>query len=221
MNLKIAIFSLFLLVIGVPAMAQDDVERLEIPGVEEEQDDQSVSIIPEDEDFGETLQVTETEDIPAEEDDLSTPQSTIGNPVFDRLPPELQQEILEEAETVHQKCSERYTFSRFHDCDCVAAKFVDARIEQGPGLGAVYVAQNVAVQCPNKPGIAGFAWDQCQNVAEHMPYGRDEFCTCFARQYVDEYMERPILKTPWLNTVMTRSLGKCDKGNGPIKGEWR
>ena len=225
MNIRIILFSLFLVMFAAPSFAQDDVERLEIPGVEE-QEEGSVAIIPEEEDFEEQLDLTHDDSIPAdiaeepEEAVEDAATSAIGNPIFDQLPPEIQQEILEEAEMVHGLCSGRYTYSRFYDCDCVAAKFVDARIERGPGKGPTYLAEEVAIECPNQPGIAGFAWDQCQSIAENMPYGRNEYCTCFAKQYVTEYMERPVLKTPWLKSVMSKSLYKCDTGNGPIKGGW-
>lgn len=230
MMLRILILLSCFMVLTAPVCAQGetedipDVPRLEIPEDDSTAAEGSEAIIPE-EDVFETEQDRLSADDAQNASEISAEQAAENvilerNDLLSQLPIELQKEILEEAQYVHDRCERNSLYATLFECRCLAVKFIDARIAQGPDEDALALAEKQGSECINKPGIAGYGWKQCQELTYNMPYGRDEYCTCFANKYVEEYMKSPQAISPVLKRAMTNALSACDDGNGPVKGRW-
>ncbi len=139
--------------------------------------------------------------------------TSITNKIYNQLPPEDQERLINEANTVFEYCSNRQLFSQFHDCRCVASKFMDERI-QNPDLKKriIGVADKVASQCPNGPGTAGYGYKQCRKLYKRrMDVGLEDFCTCYANTFAALYKEDPRAFMPHITKISAASLVGCDK----------
>ncbi|MCB9989786.1 MAG: hypothetical protein H6867_00210 [Rhodospirillales bacterium] len=141
--------------------------------------------------------------------------------VYNRLPPDIQAELMAEAEFVHNFCETQDMFSSLHDCRCVAAKFLDRRIlDYNPLVDPLSLADQVAEECPNEAGAAGYGYKQCTGLyGWQMPYGLEEFCGCYGRHFAKLYMENPGSYMPKLTGIGSASALKCAKEieNNPLK----
>jgi hypothetical protein len=122
-----------------------------------------------------------------------------------------------QAEAVFNYCMGRQYFAQLHDCRCVAGHFIDAyyeriaAIEGDPGKAQelaqlrgdpadysvqnslVGIADNVADQCPFRPGSAKYQYDGCVGMYRNAyPDIFEEYCTCTATEFADVYMSRPV-----------------------------
>jgi hypothetical protein len=107
----------------------------------------------------------------------------IDNETFAKLPVEIQAEIVNEAEMVSNECKSRAIFARYHDCDCIGAKFIDARVLD-PETHFTLIGHNVAAQCPNAPAVAAYQYNRCittTDVPERVEI--QDFCKCYANEF--------------------------------------
>lgn len=146
-----------------------------------------------------------------------------------------------EAAYVYDYCKGRETFAYLHDCRCVAGKVIDARVEQEvklletPALVSsmgprtldnnefrtrlISIGDDVADQCPSKPGAAAYAFKQCRELyAASMAEGLDEFCTCYADEFAGGYMREPRSYSPHLSKLGSAALEQCQRTHiGPSR----
>lgn len=171
--------------------------------------------IPADSVSPETDQSWWTRELAQSESEAQTTKFT-GSERFPGLSTSDQQRLAGEAETVYGYCRDRTTFASFHDCRCVAGKFIDKRLEREEAQriaagGSVSTSRNeligiadeVADQCPNKPGAADYGYTQCNGTygtlsqIYRQPERLEPFCTCYANSFSDLYMRDP--RSHWSN----------------------
>lgn len=135
----------------------------------------------------------------------------IDNHIYKQLPPEDQEKLIEEATHLYNYCEERTTFAHLHDCRCVAAKAMEVRLNDPESKKTIIaVGDEVADQCPNGPGAAGYAYNQCVSLYTNiMAYGLDTFCTCYANAFGRRFIEAPGSYLPYLRKIGVAALAEC------------
>ena len=141
------------------------------------------------------------------------PEAVRADEVYAQLPPDIQKMLIEETDFVHTYCQGQDMFASFHDCECVAAKFLDRRVlDYDPGLDPVTIADRVADQCPNAPGVAGYGYNQCVGLyGWQMPVGLESFCTCYGNSFSELYMKDPRSVIPNITGIGSASLLRCSE----------
>ena len=132
--------------------------------------------------------------------------------VFDKLPPEMQDELAKEADKVFAECARNELFAVYQDCECMAVKFLDARLAAGPDLQMIDLMHDVGKECPNTPAIAGKVFDECnllQQVYALSDTAREKFCTCYANEVANTYTRRPINSYRYHISLRKRGLMLC------------
>lgn len=146
-----------------------------------------------------------------EEPDAESQSSFIRNEIYNKLPPEDQERMLEETAKVYEYCTRNGVYSSYFDCDCVAARFFDERLLYPGKPNIIYMADQVAKECPNIPGVAGYAYTECMGShVANMKLGQKEFCECYANRYAEIYKEDPRAFRPHMARVGTAAILQCD-----------
>lgn len=139
-------------------------------------------------------------------------ESAILNRIYQQLPLEDQERLIEETYQVEAYCNQKGLFSHLHDCQCVAAEFFEERIRQPElHLNIISLADNVADRCPNIPGVAGYAYNDCTSNFRNIIKSRlDDFCTCYANVYANVYKTDARSFFPRMGKVMSIAILECD-----------
>lgn len=109
---------------------------------------------------------------------------------YDEDMSEIPQEILDEADTVYNDCAANTDLSAYHDCECLAGKFLKDRMELGPMAFQNNILSKYQGECKNPAGIAGNRFTNCManwklNVPKDMR--PRAFCECYAKTYAEQY----------------------------------
>jgi hypothetical protein len=133
--------------------------------------------------------------------------------VFEQLPPDMQQELMDEMETVRTECQQNSVISVYQDCDCRAVKFLDARLAAGPEPSTNQLAYQVSMECPNKPAIAGHEYKSCLQNFKHLindsPQDLEKFCKCTANSVAQEYALAPADSLMYQTRLTVAAYNKC------------
>lgn len=138
--------------------------------------------------------------------------------IFANLPDDIQQELEAEAQLAYQECTYQTNFSRYHDCECIGAYYLDERVLQGPEENKATILSTVQKECVNEAGVAGQNYSQCMMMnTQIMPTGglsMEEYCTCYANEMAKAYKENPKMDTRYLKGMMVEVSGRC-RGSSP------
>jgi hypothetical protein len=153
--------------------------------------------------------------------------TALGDPmfqVFSSLSPDLQNQLLDESQSVHDECSKKLDYPYFHDCQCIASTFLEARLKRGPDVNRYSILNDIGSKCVNKPGIAGHSYDECINRLSFLaPQTRqltdkeiEPFCRCFARTMALRYAAAPNPNYDYIANMHSNVLNECyNKQNTP------
>jgi len=93
---------------------------------------------------------------------------------------------LEEADKFHDRCQGDERLQNYYDCECLSVKFLDKRIEEGPGRDPNALLLAIDGECKEATYLAGATYTGClRNGVTVLPKGKEmeEFCGCFANEY--------------------------------------
>ena len=133
--------------------------------------------------------------------------------VFDSLPPDMQEELLKETDYARNLCNANSIFATYQDCDCIAVKFLDNRLSQGPGKHTYTVLNQVSGECVNQPAIAGYHYKTClQRMETQDPkyaVAIDEMCACTGKEVAKAYAYRPSNSLRYQTRLAVAAQKKC------------
>ncbi|MBI2233508.1 MAG: hypothetical protein HYU57_00545 [Micavibrio aeruginosavorus] len=132
-------------------------------------------------------------------------------------PDEIPEIILKEMQQVEKNCSANVMYAAFHDCRCIAVKFLDARIKSNPETsGSDRVFQSIQTECPDEPGIAGFVYKSCADVMRYArPKDFEKFCKCSANQVARNYSQRPRMNMRYIDNLRKSAFVSCGIAENP------
>jgi hypothetical protein len=149
--------------------------------------------------------------------DILAPEQAPPDPqeIFVQLPLEIQNEIIDESIQVQEFCEAHPSYPTMYDCSCIALKFIDTRILEGPGQSnPVKVAQRHAASCKDAAISISRGFQLCANVTGSMQYGQGEYCECFARRYAIVFSNIESTSTRAERGAVLQALSYCDKETG-------
>lgn len=115
--------------------------------------------------------------------------------VFDSLPPDIQEELLQETDYARDLCNANSIFATYQDCDCIAVKFLDNRLSRGPGKHTYTILNEVATECVNQPAIAGHEYKTClgrmKTYDPKYAVRIEEMCACTGKEVAKAYAYSP------------------------------
>lgn len=132
--------------------------------------------------------------------------------IFNQLPPEVQKQILDESHKVNQECKGYELYAQLHDCDCMGTRYFEERVFN-PEKYPETLKHELASECTNDAGVAGYANDQCMNtmVITIRPDKLEEYCKCYALQMAESYKNNPSADYGYLRALGSSSHSYCMK----------
>ncbi len=120
-------------------------------------------------------------------------------------------EYIEEAISYNEYCHST-SISRHQNCECLAARYLDKRIEMGPEVDESSIMLAIEGKCPDATEAAGHHYNQCIANGPIMPgeIPLEEFCECFANTYAklfELYKLKPNSRT--FVHVQTQAMVTC------------
>jgi len=134
---------------------------------------------------------------------------------FKSLSKDAQEKLLGEVKFFYNHCRRSGTYATYHDCQCLSEKYVDTRLAIDPDPNAnMYtvmhpVSERIKYDCPNKPGIVRYSYNECKT---GLLIGKDtseRFCTCFANKVADLYAANPKLDLAYRADIELRAKREC------------
>lgn len=97
---------------------------------------------------------------------------------------QIPREFLVEADAFYQRCSTTAQFYQYYNCDCLAAEYLDARIND-PFAQEGILIMRVKKQCIDPMEAVGYEYSSCMENGTIFPEGVDpaDYCECYAREY--------------------------------------
>lgn len=142
--------------------------------------------------------------------DLNLETKSTGGPGASIDPSQIPDILLKEVEEIQKNCTYNTFYAAFHDCRCVAVKFLDARLNSDPEGSRDAIYQRVANECPNEPGIAGHIFTGCVDVMQYArPKDFDKFCTCAANDVARSYTNQPVMNMRYIEDLRKRAFVRC------------
>lgn len=137
--------------------------------------------------------------------------------IFNTLTPDLQDELLDEAQQVYNECSQKMDYRDFHDCRCISSRFLETRLVQGPDRNRYDLLNEIRSQCADAPAIAGTSYDMCMNrLALLSPQTRhlrdkeiEDHCKCFARTMAKRYTAAPNPDYTYIALMRANVMDEC------------
>jgi hypothetical protein len=134
----------------------------------------------------------------------------LKNPVFLKLPRNLQDELLAEADKYHNECSLNTTYAQKHDCNCLSIHFMNERLKNGPDKSSDTINADIMEDCVDTASTAGAAYDKCMRLYQEMyPNNTKALCECFARRFALKYAKKPIANSDYEMNLSMQSLTEC------------
>ncbi len=120
-------------------------------------------------------------------------------------------EYIEEAINYNKYCHST-SLSRHQNCECLAARYLDKRIEIGPEADRSSIMLAIEGKCPDATEAAGHHYNRCISNATIMPpkIPIEEFCECFANTYAklfERYELKPNSRT--FVSLQTQAMVTC------------
>jgi len=135
----------------------------------------------------------------------------VENPIFKALPPDIQEEILDEVQSVHDKCMGKGLYSKLHSCKCIASLFMDKRLEE-PDKPSEFIVSEVTNSCPNKEETAGYGYTNCIDLNQHSNIKNiDRYCSCVGNELARIYALRPKASYQYITSLSASAYSACSE----------
>lgn len=132
-----------------------------------------------------------------------------------RLPPEIQEEILDETAEAELNCKRTPHYFDYYDCSCFAIQFLKDRYEKGPEeLLYAYNFSNLDLSsCVFKPSIAGEGYKRCLKFVNKTLREEDQkkVCECAALETADAFAAKPRPNVRYVNNLLVSMLSSCQR----------
>lgn len=144
---------------------------------------------------------------------LSTPSPDKNKDIDPKDIPDV---LMDEMKQVETDCHNNYFYSNFHDCRCVAVKFLDARIKSDPDTPRSRIYENVASQCPDPVSIAGYVYTSCASFLKATrPDDYVPICKCTANTVATQYTAHPNMNIRYIERLRKGAYHSCGLNGNP------
>ena len=152
---------------------------------------------------------------------LSTLASAEGNTpepdgaeIFEQLPEEIQNKIIDESTKYYRECSTSGPMSFHYDCDCVRQEFINIRTTQGPDPTGTSLYKDAMNRCVAEvPQIAKYYAVKCEDKNRTRLKDVEGYCQCFSETMAKKFIEKPYFTLGFLGILHKESRKECGYNN--------
>lgn len=117
-----------------------------------------------------------------------------------------------EASKFGETCRNDFKMPLYFNCQCLAVKYLDHRIELGPEAHSSAVRNLLGKDCKDGTGIAGQMYKKCLYNISTAPKHLDPetFCSCYSNTFASYFESLPGAMNPRMKvSLMSRARLKC------------
>ncbi len=129
-------------------------------------------------------------------------------------------EFIDESNEFYKNCNATYQMHMNYDCECLATKFLDKRIENGKDMPPDEILMYISKQCPNVEGAAAHVYERCLTQAPLLPPKQPvkKFCECTANTFAKLYKDAGISAgSQRYTSLRSHAMTLCTEFPGGIK----
>lgn len=126
------------------------------------------------------------------------------------------EEYYKEMDSFHKSCQLSIN-ATYYDCECLTMRYMDLWEEQGKEKSRQKLLYEIRHECPNSAGIGLKMYEQCMSWAYKIRPDFDNFCTCYAREYVNQYKKSVSTDPLVVQKRMSEALNTCGYGEDMMK----
>lgn len=148
----------------------------------------------------------------AKENGVEWPEESEGEAEEDSIP----EPYIEEANVFNQYCEQDSLMRRHYDCECLAANFLDTRIQKGVHMKRTHILGAIEKTCVDASEAAFYEYTECKGNSVLLPkdVSVDTYCSCFGNEYAKIFEKRKLVPTrSRAMNVQTLAHSICSKDN--------
>jgi len=120
------------------------------------------------------------------------------------------QGYLQEARNAHTECNLQPDYARAYDCECVAGKFFDVRVESGDALAYNDIFLDTLPLCKSSATLANYYYQHCISWSASSRPDADEFCECYGNAIGRSFEYKTFSTGKQTEAVMKYALKECN-----------
>ncbi len=126
------------------------------------------------------------------------------------------EEYYKEMDDFHKECTGSIN-AAYYDCECLTVRYMDLWEKYGKEKPRQKLLFELRQECPNSSGIGLQMYEQCMSWAYKVRPDFEDFCICYAEEYVKKY-EQAVSTSPLIvQRRMSESLNKCGYGEDMMR----
>ncbi len=149
-----------------------------------------------------------------------TGRPPIGNLFGPRKVPPPTPAQIDESIALHDQCKSENMISKYYDCDCLSADFLQRR-RLNPDEQQYSLVDQSRRNCANKVDIAGTSYERCIGWAPQLRGDYEEYCQCYANSFAKNFARNPTDSVRGREIMMTQALNSCTNGNELAEKRYR
>ncbi len=119
--------------------------------------------------------------------------------------------MIDESFTVYDECKATDMTTRYYDCDCQAANFLDMRAQYPDAKQRDLVIAS-RKGCANIVTIAGESYKYCMGWAPRIRPDYKSYCECYGNAFAKNFTDKPTDNIKGRERLVTAALNSCNKG---------
>jgi hypothetical protein len=149
------------------------------------------------------------------------PENPAGEaPAKKSLPKNIPDVYVQESMQVFDDCQKTLLLSENYDCECMAAKYLETRVDRGPYDSRQSMMMRLRGECRDSTGAAGLAYKNCLKGVGRMKPGTDPevLCSCVGNTYSKLLArDKPVLSQAAIIAYQDQAQMLCKDPEGARK----
>lgn len=127
---------------------------------------------------------------------------------------DIPKEYFDEMAAFHEQCLGDAQMNTFFECDCLATKYFDKRVELGPLPNESEILLELTNVCRNDAAIAGSSYGRCMMMGSNIPADQEpeNYCRCFGNAMAMMVREVPAANLGRVRVMLNASARQICNG---------
>lgn len=119
-----------------------------------------------------------------------------------------------ESQMFEAYCDKEKNMRQYYNCECLAAEFLQTRLEEGPDVPRKNIMNMVSRTCHDAKEAAGLQYSDCLGSQSLLPknINPDTYCRCYANSYAKFFEDNKLTLSPrTMGRAQTEASVMCRK----------
>jgi hypothetical protein len=138
----------------------------------------------------------------------------LKNPIFLSLSPELQKQILDEAQSFYEDCTSKPSYAAMHNCECLSVHFTNERLRR-PTDSTTNIGNDIERHRVDIVATSGYEYGECMRIYPTIyPQHLQKICECYGNTFARAYAKNPFPQSDYMIKIGVEAASKCNEDVG-------